>query len=62
MRFHCSLNLPYLNNITKEADKVSSKLNENYSYIPICLYDERNFKIKKADTKKLEAIKNRTLR
>ena len=27
-------NLPYLNSITKEAEKVSLKLNENYLNIP----------------------------
>ena len=46
---NCSLNLPYLNSVTKEAENVSLK--------SICLHDEKNLKIKRKDTIKPRPLK-----
>ena len=56
MRFHCSLNLPYLNSVTKEAENVSLKLNESYLNIP-SVSTEKNLKIKRTDTIKPRPLK-----
>ena len=57
MRFRCSLNLLYLKSITKEAAKVSLKLNENYLNIPSVYTTKKKNKIKKTD-----AINSRPLK
>ena len=46
LRFHCSLNLPYLNSVTKEAENVSLKLDESYLNIPSVSTTKRISKLK----------------
>ena len=56
-----SLNLPYLNSIIKEAEKVALKLNENYLNIPSVSTTKR-ISILIDRYNKLEVIRSRKLR